>query len=134
MALAGCLHLLKLLHDIVCSQTFEPDDQNFVIFGVDCENGNNHNHLYQRITCPQRHILILVIQEQSSIQDRMSSRGRLKQHCSGGQHGGALIDHIHIAASTCKALMSPAVRKPLYPSKCYLSEKVTLQGKLFLLV
>lgn len=43
-----------------------------------------------------------------------------------GQHGDALIDHIHIAASTCKALMSPVERKPPYPSKCYPSEKVTL--------
>lgn len=38
----------------------------------------------------------------------------------------ALIDHIHIAASTRKALMSPVERKPFYPSKCYPSEKVTL--------
>lgn len=30
---------------------------------------------------------------------------------------GALIDQRHVAPPTCKALLVPAERKPLYPSK-----------------
>lgn len=116
MALTGYLHLLQWYK--VCSQTvsFNQVDQEFTAFGVDDENDNNHNPLYQRIACPHGHILILMVLEQS--RDREVSRGRLRCHCF-----GALVDQRHVAAPTCKALL-PSIRE-----KTSLSFKVLIFWK-----
>jgi len=108
IALVGCVHLLYLPHNIKFAprhKLLQPDDQNFVNFHVDCENGNNHNHLYQRINMSIEPYSGFDVTGTKHSWQNVHHR-EVKTLLVWGQQGDALIDHIHVAAFTYQAFLS----------------------------